>query len=133
MGNKRFVAMGGEFTRVNGQPQQGLARFAVARVAPNRVGPQRYGTSALSATTADDQGRITISWRTTWDQDNAVLTYRLYRVGEQKPIHTATAESRFWDLSDLSHVDTGRTPGESQRYRLVVLDPFGNRTRTATP
>jgi hypothetical protein len=132
VGNKRFLAMGGEFTEVNGQPQQGLTRFAIRKKAPNKRGPQPYADSALSAGSADAQGRITVRWPATWDQDNALLTYRLYRAGVEAPIHVATAESRFWDRPEMSYVDTGRTPGTTQRYRLVVLDPLGNSTRTAT-
>jgi hypothetical protein len=132
VGNKRFVSMGGEFTEVNGQPQQGLTRFAIRQKAPNRRGPQPYGPGALTAGTADAQGRITVQWPATWDQDNAVLTYRLFRLGADNPLHVTTAESRFWDRPTLSFVDTGRTPGSTQRYQLVVADPLGNTTQATS-
>ena len=39
-GNASYVVLGGEFTRVNGPHQQGLARFAVSSIAPNDQGPK---------------------------------------------------------------------------------------------
>ncbi len=38
-GNATYLALAGEFTKVNGKAQQGLTRFAIASVAPNNVGP----------------------------------------------------------------------------------------------
>ena len=35
-GNSQYVVLGGEFPRVNGANQQGLARFAIKSIAPNQ-------------------------------------------------------------------------------------------------
>jgi hypothetical protein len=63
--------------------------------------------------------------------DNAQLTYEVLRDGGTTPVHTVTAESRWWDLPKLSFTDP-RPAGSTASYRVRVTDPFGN-TVTSSP
>jgi outer membrane protein assembly factor BamB len=131
VGNAGYVAMGGEFTQVNGVGQQALARFAIRSLAPNAIGPEGYPAHSITAGAANASGQVPVSWRATWDRDDAVLSYRLYRDGGTTPIFTADADSRFWRVPDMAFTDSGLAPGSTHTYRLVVSDPYGN-TVTAT-
>lgn len=132
-GNATYLSYGGEFIRANGKPQQGLVRYALTTVAPNKVAPNAYSGPAVDAATANGRGVALVSWPSTWDKDNARLTYRLYRDGGTTPIHQTTVDSRFWARRYMSFVDTGLAPHSTHSYRVVVSDPFGNSTATATP
>jgi hypothetical protein len=130
VGNANYVSMGGEFTLVNNKPQQGLSRFAISSLVPNKAAPRAYSGFGVTAGAASASGSVAVSWRATWDQDNGTLTYRLFRDGGTTPIVTKTVNSRFWSLPKVSFTDTGRAPGSTHTYRLVVTDPFGNATQT---
>ncbi|MGI8868735.1 MAG: hypothetical protein ACR2F6_07765 [Mycobacteriales bacterium] len=123
-GNGNYVALGGEFPSVNGVAQQGLVRFATRQIAPNRRGPQ-YNGSAPSATSSIP-GTAQVSWRAQSDQDDATLTYALYRSGTSTPIYTTNQDSNFWTMPAMSHTDLGLSPGATYTYRLKVTDPYGN-------
>ena len=131
-GNSNYVSMGGQFTKVNNKGQQGLARFAISSIAPDKIGPQSYAAGVMTATTADQSGRVQVRWPATWDKDNERLTYQLYRAGTTNPIYTTTVNSKFWILPTLSFQDSGVTPGTQPAYTVVVTDPFGNKTTTST-
>jgi hypothetical protein len=124
-GNGAYVALAGEFTKVNGVAQQGLTRFAIASAAPNEVGPIASAglRPALTSTTA---GTVQLRWRRTWDQDNASLTYTIMRDDGADPVATLTATSQFWSLGALSFLDRNVAPGSTHRYRITVTDPYGN-------
>jgi hypothetical protein len=128
VGNTNYVSYGGEFTRVNGVAQQGLARFAISSIAPNKSGPVAYAAAPATATTPSSAGQSTVTVKPTWDRDNVLLTYRVYRDGGTTPIHTSTRNSRFYVLPTFSFTDTGLAPGSSHTYRVTVTDPFGNST-----
>jgi trimeric autotransporter adhesin len=125
-GNAKYIALGGEFPSVNGNPNQsGLVRFAVPSLAPNKMGP--LNSSSLTPSVASlYSGAVRVSWQATWDYDNQDLTYRVYRDGGTTPVYTATAPSTFWQLPKMGFVDTGLTPGSSHTYRVQAVDPFGN-------
>jgi hypothetical protein len=123
-GNSNYVALGGEFPTVNGVAQQGLVRFAVRALAPNRRGPQ--SSSALTPTgSSPTAGKVSVTWRATWDQDNTALTYSLLRDGGSTPIYSTTVNSRFWVLPSMSFTDTVPS-GTTHTYRVRVTDPLGN-------
>ena len=130
--NSSYLAMGGEFTKVNGKAQQALARFAIRSLAPNKVGPATYPAHSVLAGSASGLGELPVSWKTTWDKDDAVLTYRLFRDGATTPIFTADADSRFWRTPMMAFTDSGLAPGSTHAYRLVVTDPWGNTVATTT-
>ncbi|MEU9124877.1 fibronectin type III domain-containing protein [Streptomyces sp. NPDC048506] len=103
---------GGEFTTVNDAPQQGLTRFAAA---PDTGAPQvplLHGASG-------SRGKITLSWKASWDRDNGVLTYKIYRDGVY--LTSLDKDSRYWNRPDMSYTDSV-APGSEHRYSLEVTD-----------
>ena len=122
-GNASYLSVGGEFPTANGTAQQGLVRYAVRALAPNRIGP-----AGVTAPTAVSQtsGTVRVGWRAASDQDNAALTYQLYRDGGATPIHTEVYSGAFWNRPVLSYNDTGLAPGTTHSYRVRVTDPTGN-------
>ncbi len=126
-GNGQYVVLGGEFPRVNGVGQQGLVRFAVKSAAPNTQGPVVRGAAFVPALTSPASGTVRATWTANWDRDNEALTYSLVRDGRtDAPVYRVTARSQFWQRPRLGFTDTGLTPGQTYRYRLVVTDPLGN-------
>ena len=123
-GNSEYIALGGEFPRVNGVNQQGLVRFAVKANAPNKVGPIKSELGTPKATRNALNKRITVSWKTTWDMDNANLTYEILRDNGTTPIGTIKRESTFWKMPTLTFTDTS-APSGKHTYRIRVKDPFG--------
>ncbi|MQA07258.1 MAG: hypothetical protein GEU98_01680 [Pseudonocardiaceae bacterium] len=123
--NGDYVVVGGEFTTVNGKAQQSLTRFA-ARGVPGAVhnGPQT--PFRAPTVTRNNAGQPVVNWQTTWDAQNSEIRYELFRVGNGTPIHTVTRESRFWNLPNLSYVDTGAPQGQ-QRYWVRAIDADGAR------
>ncbi|MQY32384.1 hypothetical protein SRB17_03320 [Streptomyces sp. RB17] len=109
--------VGGEFTRVNDRPQQGLTRFGTA--APASV-PRAPALRLLSTR----PGEVTLGWRAAWDRNTSALTYRLYRDG--KLISRQTAASTSWELPDMSYTDSVAA-GTRHRYAIEVT----NATRTS--
>ncbi|MDO9379202.1 MAG: hypothetical protein Q7T56_10165 [Nocardioidaceae bacterium] len=132
-GNTDFVAIGGEFPRVNGTAQQGLTRFAAPSIAPNDRGGVLTGSKLNPALQATGFGRVVVTWPANWDQDNRRLTYRVIRDGNTTtPVHTTAQDSTFWSLPSMSFTDSGLVPDRSYRYRVFSSDAFGNETRSDT-
>src|SRR5262249_33242546 len=132
-GNAQYVLYAGEFTTVNGAGQQGLARFAVPSIAPNKDGPQAGGTSWPIRAVSPASGTVAITWPSTYDRDNGVLSYRVIRDGNlAAPIATIPGTSNAWDRPGMGFVDTGQAPGSTHSYRIRAVDPFGNVTDSAT-
>jgi hypothetical protein len=104
---------GGEFTKVNGRPQQGLTRFTAG---PRSSAPE--GTPRLSAASGR-AGKITLTWRATWDRDDAELTYLMYRDGTL--VASSKKRSALWDRPDMTYTDSV-TPGSRHRYTIAVTD-----------
>ena len=129
-GNSEYIALGGEFPRVNGVNQQGLVRFAVKDKAPNDVGPEQ---SALGTPTAQSVpgGKIRVRIPATWDQDNEYLTYELLRDGTGEPVWSTQRSSTFWRRPTVGLYDTKAQPGSSHTYRVRVKDAFGNSVTSA--
>lgn len=123
--NDSYVVYGGEFTAVNGKPQQGLVRFAKSALAPNTDGP-RLGGSALGLRVRAYGTALRLSWPANWDRDNERLTYRLYR--DNAVIHETSADSTFYRRPVLSFVDRDRAAGRTYSYKVRTSDPFGNVT-----
>jgi hypothetical protein len=128
-GTSDYVLLGGEFPRVNGIAQQGLARFAVSAIAPDKEGPR--SSSALTPTLAGvSRGTVRVTWKATWDRDNRSLTYEVLR--GSTVIATVSANSAWWSLPQLAVTDSAAPPGTSQTYRVRVRDPFGNSYSSGT-
>ncbi len=129
-----YLALGGEFPKVNGKPQQGLTRYALRDSAPNKVGPTYDDTvpvrSGPPTTTAvpTAPGTLRVTFGSAWDADNERLTYRVYRdrgTAAEKLVGTVTADSNFWTLPNLSVNDTS-VPSGQHTYQVRVTDPFDN-------
>ncbi len=108
-GSRLFV--GGEFTTVNGLPQQGLARFDPATgdlASPSRPAPP---TAVARA-----GGKVTISVQTPLDTDDLNLTVRLYRDGGSVPIATAAVPVAVLEAAG-AHL-LRRSVGDRQQTQL---------------
>jgi PKD repeat protein len=125
-GTSEYVVFGGEFPRVNGVAQQGLVRYAIPALAPNKVGPN--ANDGLTPTVVSlSAGSVRVSWQSTYDQDNANLTYRVVRSDKPtQPVFETTAASTFWNRPSLGFVDRDVQPGTRYTYRVYAYDPFGN-------
>ncbi|OIJ90561.1 hypothetical protein [Streptomyces monashensis] len=114
--------VGGEFTRVNDRPQQGLTRFGTA--APTSL-PRTPALTLLAA----NPGKVTIGWRATWDRDTAVLTYRLYRDG--KLVSRQAVSSTSWNLPQMSYTDS--VPAGTRHRYAIEVTATGARTSHRSP
>jgi PKD repeat protein len=126
--NSEYVVLGGEFPRVNNRPQQGLVRMATRSLSPNREGPQD-GTALTPTLAALEPGRVRISWKSSWDRDNARLTYEVMRgapIGSAQVIGTLTKDTTWWNRPRMAFTDTSAPAGSTQTYRIRVRDALGN-------
>ncbi|WP_019854827.1 hypothetical protein [Actinopolyspora mortivallis] len=122
--NSEYVVVGGEFTTVNGQPQQSLTRFA-ARSVPGAVhnGPQvPFGAPEVRRNWISRD--VTIEWQGTWDAQNSAIRYEVIRVGTSEPIHTVTRESWPWEIPSMSFTDTDAPSGDTE-YWIRAVDADG--------
>ncbi len=125
-----YLLYGGEFTKVSKSNQQGLVRFAVRSAAPNKIGPTLTGGNYQITTLSFQAGAARISWQANEDIDDTNLVYRLYRQGTVAPLYETSADSNYWVKPTMTYMDTGLTPGQTYNYRVEVVDPWGNSTRS---
>ncbi|MEV6954357.1 LamG-like jellyroll fold domain-containing protein [Streptomyces sp. NPDC051183] len=115
----KYMWVGGEFTLINGQPQQGLTRFA-------STGDVGAPTTPVASAAAVKPGEVQVRWRTSYDQDDSKLTYRIYRNGSATPIASVVADSVEWERPQASWVDSTAKAGQSYSYRVTATDAAGN-------
>ncbi|NHD17214.1 MULTISPECIES: hypothetical protein [unclassified Actinopolyspora] len=122
--NSEYVVVGGEFTTVNGEPQQSLTRFA-ARSVPEAVdnGPQ-VPFRAPQVSRDRSTGDVSIEWRGTWDAQNSSIRYEVMRVGTPEPIHAVTRESWPWQIPTMRFTDTNPPAGDTE-YWIRAVDSDG--------
>ncbi|MEZ5310115.1 MAG: PKD domain-containing protein [Microthrixaceae bacterium] len=126
-GNDNYVIVGGEFPSVNGTAQQGLVRFAKRSIAPRQQGPRLGGANFDFNLQSLSQGQVRISFPANYDRDNAELTYRIMRDGDNaNPVHQMTASSAPWDRPVIGFTDTGLAPGSTHSYVVNAIDSDGN-------
>ncbi|MFG3086890.1 fibronectin type III domain-containing protein [Streptomyces antibioticus] len=118
--SKGYLWVGGEFTKVNDKPQQGLTRFGDTDTGAPKV-------PALKLDSAQP-GKVTLAWRATWDRDDAVLTYRIYRDG--KLVARKTERSTYWDMPRMTYTDTVAA-GSRHSYRIEVTDGTNTSAKSA--
>ncbi|RFS84680.1 PKD domain-containing protein [Actinomadura spongiicola] len=123
-GNSEYVAMGGEFPKVNGKAQEGIVRFALKADAPNKEGPEAAELGTPTARAMPD-GSVRVGWKTTWDMDNEKLRYEILRDGGSTPVGVVEKTSTFWEMPNAAFFDTTAPPG-SHTYRVRAVDPAGN-------
>lgn len=122
-GTQLFV--GGHFSTVNDQPQQGFTRFGTG---PDDTAP---GKPLRPAVASNTPGTAVVHWLGTSDLDDGNLTYKVYR-GTTLIATVAGAESRFWRSPQFSVVDSGLQPGRAYGYSVEALDPSGNSSGRST-
>ncbi|MFT4081939.1 MAG: PKD domain-containing protein [Nocardioides sp.] len=140
-GSQIFV--GGDFTKVNGDAQQGLARFSSDgnQATPKTPGvsynsdPFSGATSIIGANLAitvqpTAANTLTVEVPTVEDADSGTLTYRIYRDGGSTAIATLTAESYPWSRPVLRYDDTGLAAGSSHSYRVTASDGVHTSSRS---
>jgi len=120
----QYVVLGGEFTKVNGQAQQGLVRMTTAASAPRQQGPQNVAATSTPTVTMNANGTATVSWATASDRDDRDLTYTLLRDGVT--VTTRTVTSLFWKPVTTTVTDTGVTPHAEHVWTVQVRDRDGN-------
>lgn len=129
-----YLAIGGEFTAINGIPQQGLSRFGTRNV-PNTTNstPAAPGTEMVPALQNLTSTSTRVTVHSQWDRDNLTLKTKIFRldVSTKEPVHTFTTDATYWERPDLSWVDTGLTAGQTYTYRVQFEDPDGNKRTSA--
>ncbi|MFD9336737.1 LamG-like jellyroll fold domain-containing protein [Streptomyces sp. NPDC060028] len=115
----KYMWVGGEFTQINGKPQQGLTRFA-------STGDVGAPTTPVASAAAVKPNEVQVRWRTSYDQDDSKLTYRIYRNGSGTPIATVVADSVEWERPQASWIDATAKAGQSYSYRVTATDGAGN-------
>ncbi|MFD1715609.1 DNRLRE domain-containing protein [Amnibacterium flavum] len=110
----KYLWAAGEFTRINGVLQNGLTRFGTTDSGTIPT-PVATATSAVA-------GQVRISFRTVVDEDDDVLTYKVYRDSSATPFWTGTAKSLWWTRPGVTVVDSGVAPGTTHTYRVTAED-----------
>jgi fibronectin type 3 domain-containing protein len=120
---KPYLWAGGEFTQINGAPQQGLTRFGTtdANVPP----------IPTAKAVAMPNGTIQVRFRTVVDTDDNQLTYSVYRNGGTTPVWTGQATSWWWKQPQVTFTDTSVTPGTSYRYTVTASDGTNTSAKSA--
>ncbi|MFE3763572.1 LamG-like jellyroll fold domain-containing protein [Streptomyces sp. NPDC059104] len=118
-GDVKYMWVGGEFTLINGRAQQGLTRFA-------STGDVGAPTTPIASAGSVKPGEVQVRWRTSYDQDDSKLTYRIYRNGSGTPIATVSADSLEWERPQASWTDTTVKAGQAYSYRVTATDGAGN-------
>ena len=118
-GSQLFV--GGEFTTVNGRPQQGFARFSPAT---GDLTPPTRPAAPTAVVRAG--GKVSIFVQAPLDIDDTDLTLRLYRDGGSTPIATVGVHSLFWRQPILAFSDDALAPGSSHTYTASAVETFGS-------
>ena len=115
--------MGGEFTEVNGVPQQGLVRLALPAKVPNQLqGPMDIRPGTAPSISRGSHGRHgVVRWPTNWDRDDRVLSYEVLR--DDAVIFTVLGGSTFWKRPVISRTDSGLSANTNYSYRIRVERP----------
>ena len=116
-GSQLFV--GGEFTTVNGQAQQGFTRFSPA--SGDQTPP---GTPAAPTAVARSGGQAAIYVQAPLDLDDVNMTVRLYRDNGTTPIATKDVRSLFQQQPVVAFTDS-QPVGSTHTYRVDVIEDSG--------
>ena len=111
--------MGGQQTTVNGVAQQGLTRFV--------AGGTGTAPKAPAATATRVGNDVTVRWTGSSDQDNAKLSYRVYRNGVA--IYALDGQAAPWWVNK-SYVYRDRNVPAGATYTVKVFDAFGLTAQT---
>ncbi|MEV0802851.1 fibronectin type III domain-containing protein [Kribbella sp. NPDC050281] len=112
-GNDLWV--GGDFTTVNGKPQQGLTRF------DNAPGGAKPAVPAAPKVSSKQANQTTVSFTTVVDTDNIALSYVLYR-GTTKVASWSRSSYSWTTPSVQTFTDTAVRSGQTVSYHVEVGD-----------
>jgi hypothetical protein len=115
---------GGDFTTVNGVPQEGLTRFTNV---PGGAAPARPAAPKLASARPN---KVTIAFPTVLDRDNITLTYSVYR-GTTRIGSYARASNSWTTPTVVSVTDSHLTSGRTLAYHVEVTD--GRNTQKSPP
>ncbi len=118
-GTQLFV--GGEFTTVNGQGQQGFTRFSPAT--GDLTAP---GTPAAPTAVARADGKVSVYVQAPLDLDDIDMTVRLYRDNGTTPIATKPVRSLYQQQPVVAFTDDGQAAGSKHTYRVDVAQVSGS-------
>lgn len=128
-GTADYLALGGEFPKVNGLAQQGLVRFARKALAPLKEGPRSGQDLVPVIDTTSVPGSVRVTFKASFDRDNQLLKYEVLRgatLATSTVIATTTRTNAWFSREGMSFVDATAAAGSSQTYRIRVTDPDGN-------
>jgi hypothetical protein len=106
------VGIGGHFTLINFEAQQGFAQFPVLADTTQPSKPGKPSGVSDTSTTID------LTWQASSDPPNNNLTYLVFRDGVQ----VGTAESTATPPATVSFTDSGLAPSSSHVYRVQASD-----------
>ncbi|MFT3945110.1 MAG: PKD domain-containing protein [Ancrocorticia sp.] len=129
-GTDKYVLYAGEFLRVNNKAQQGIVRFA-RRSAADKQGPMIGSANGAPILTSVPHTGMRVSVPGNYDRDDYQLRYIVYRNNTNTVIYDGVRDSRWYDRTGFSIIDTGATPGQTVRYKVLVTDPKGNQAHSS--
>jgi hypothetical protein len=114
-GTQLFV--GGDFINVNHKGQQGLTRFGPA---PDTTAPAK--PAAPIATSSSCADAVNVSFTSTTDIDDGLLTYNVFRDTSTTPIYSTTLETDPWQHPVVTYQDTSVLLGSTHTYKVNASD-----------
>jgi hypothetical protein len=110
------VMAGGDFTRVNYLPHEGLVQFSGGNTNPPSAVVDAEATSTL-------KGRVDLSWSQVTDADSPAVTYRVYRrrVGGAADL-IASFAGPTGGATPVTYADQGLPIGASFQYEVRAAD-----------
>jgi hypothetical protein len=122
-GKQLFV--GGDFTTVNSQPQQGFVRFSTGAAPTPPPTPSKPTVSSVW------KGDVTVTFPAVSTPDIGTLTYAIYEVGHKTPLGTVSATSWPWALPVVHYLATGLKPGTTLHFNVTASDGVSTSPRSA--
>ncbi len=116
--------LGGDFTKVNGKPQQGIAIFPAG---PEKARPPAPAKPVVTSTTG---GVASISFPAVSTPQFGKLTYTIYRTGVTQAVGQVSATSWPWALPVVRYRLTGLKPGSSASFTVTASDGFATSVRS---
>ena len=111
-----YVVLAGEFTQVNGRPQQGIVRFTLPSKQPVMAGPEVTGAATAPTVVAGTGGTARVTWRANWDRDEMTLGYDVLR--DNVVVGQVSRQSTFWNRPTVAFTDQGLVAGRTYQYRI---------------
>jgi hypothetical protein len=121
----RQLFVGGDFTTVNGKPQQGFARFGQG------ADPARPPSPGRPSVTSSWRGAATVTFTAVSTPDVGRLRYTIFEVGRKAPLGSMTATSWPWALPVLHYHAAGLKPRAKLAFFVTASDGIRTSARSA--